>query len=59
MSSRLPVDESPSPTDDNDMDYNADEVVEIFQCAAEENLISPMRNQQVVHLENSKMFSLL
>ena len=32
------------------MGYNADEVVEIFQCAAEENQISPMRNQQVVHL---------
>ncbi|HWE03645.1 MAG TPA: hypothetical protein VG326_14665 [Tepidisphaeraceae bacterium] len=32
------------------MGYNPDEVVEIFQCAAEENQISSMRNQQVVHL---------
>src|ERR1700728_857312 len=29
---------------------NADEIVEIFACAAEENSISPMRVEQVVHL---------
>ena len=33
-----------------DMGFNPDEVVETFQCAAEENLISPLRNQQVVQL---------
>ncbi len=32
------------------MEFNPDEVVEIFQCAAEENQISPLRSQQVVHL---------
>ncbi len=32
------------------MAYHVDETVEIFQCAAEENLISPLRVQQVVHL---------
>jgi len=32
------------------MSYNADEVAEIFQNAAEENRLSPMRAMQVVHL---------
>lgn len=32
------------------MGHNPEEVVEIFQCAAEESTISPMRQQQVVHL---------
>lgn len=32
------------------MSFNPDEFVEIFQCAAEENRLSPMRAQQVVHL---------
>lgn len=39
------------------MSHNADEVVEIFQCAAEENQVSPMRVQQVVHLpEEGEVF---
>jgi len=32
------------------MSFNPDEIVEVFQCAAEENQMSPLRAQQVVHL---------
>jgi len=44
------VDETPGTPDDAGMAHNPDQVTEIFQCAAEENQISPLRAQQVVNL---------